>query len=44
MQSIFSILTKEKRIIAIDSIKIDAPKTKLGVEVLNSLELENALI
>ncbi len=44
MQSIFSVLTKEKRIIAIDSIKIDAPKTKLGIEVLNSLELENALI
>ena len=44
MQSIFSVLTKEKRIIAIDSIKIDSPKTKLGIEVLNSLEIENALI
>ena len=44
MQSIFSALTKEKRIIAIDSIKIDSPKTKLGIEVLNSLEIDNALI
>ena len=44
MQSIFSALTKEKRIIAIDSIKIDSPKTKLGIELLNSLEIENALI
>ena len=44
MQSIFSVLTKEKRIIAIDSIKIDSPKTKLGIEVLNSLEIDNALI
>ena len=44
MQSIFSELIKEKRIIAIDSIKIDSPKTKLGTEVLNSLELDNALI
>ena len=43
MQSIFSALIKEKRIIAIDSIKIDSPKTKLGVEVLNSLEIDNAL-
>ena len=44
MQSIFSVLTKEKRIIAIDAIKIDSPKTKLGIEVLNSLEIDNALI
>ena len=44
MQSIFSVITKEKRIIAIDSIKIDSPKTKLGIEVLNSLEIDNALI
>ena len=43
MQSIFSALIEEKRIVAIDSIKIDSPKTKLGVEVLNSLELDNAL-
>ena len=43
MQSIFSALIGEKRIVAIDSIKIDSPKTKLGVEVLNSLELDNAL-
>ncbi len=44
MQSIFSVLIKEKRITAIDTIKIDSPKTKLGAEVLNSLELNNALI
>ena len=44
MQSIFSALIEEKRIIAIESIKIDSPKTKLGVEVLKSLELESALI
>ena len=44
MQSIFSVLTREKRIIAIDAIKIDSPKTKLGIEVLNSLEIDNALI
>ena len=44
MQSIFSSLIEEKRIIAIESIKIDSPKTKLGVEVLKSLELESALI
>ena len=43
MQSIFSVLVEEKRIVAIDSIKIDSPKTKLGVEVLNSLEIDNAL-
>ena len=43
MQSIFSVLIEEKRIVAIDSIKIDSPKTKLGVEVLNSLEIDNAL-
>ena len=43
MQCIFSALIEEKRIVAIDSIKIDSPKTKLGVEVLNSLELDNAL-
>ena len=44
MQSIFSALIEEKRIIAIESIKIASPKTKLGVEVLKSLELESALI
>ena len=44
MQSIFSALIEEKRIIAIESIKIDSPRTKLGVEVLKSLELESALI
>ena len=44
MQSIFSTLIEEKRITAIDAIKIDSPKTKLGIEVLNSLELNNALI
>ncbi len=44
MQSIFSALIEEKRITAIDSIKIDSPKTKLGIELLNSLELNNALI
>ena len=44
MQSIFSALIEEKRIIAIESIKIDSPKTKLGLEVLKSLELESALI
>ena len=42
MQSIFSALIERKGV-AIDSIKIDSPKTKLGVEVLNSLELDNAL-
>jgi large subunit ribosomal protein L4 len=44
MQSIFSSLIEEKRIIAIESIKIDSPKTKLGIEVLKSLELDSALI
>ncbi|HJL79908.1 MAG: 50S ribosomal protein L4 [Gammaproteobacteria bacterium] len=43
MQSIFSALIEEKRIIAIESIKIDSPKTKLGLQVLSSLELRNAL-
>ena len=44
MQSIFSTLIKEKRVVAIESIQIDSPKTKLAASIIKTLGIESALI
>ena len=44
MQSIFSTLVKEKRVVAIESIQIDSPKTKLAASIIKALGIESALI
>ena len=44
MKSIFSALAKENRLIVIDEIVIEQPKTKFMVGFLEKLELENVLI
>ena len=44
MQSIFSTLIKENRVVAIESIQIDSPKTKLAASIIKTLGIESALI
>ena len=44
MKSILTSLLKNKRLIVIDTLKIDKPKTKVMSEVLKSLEVDDALI
>ena len=44
MQSIFSTLIKEKRVVVIESIQIDSPKTKLAASIIKALGIESALI
>ena len=44
MKSILTSLLKNKRLIVIDALKIDKPKTKEMSEVLKSLEVDDALI
>ena len=44
MQSIFSTLIKEKRVVVIESIQIDSPKTKLAASIIKTLGIESALI
>lgn len=44
LKSIFSALAKENRLIVIDEITIEQPKTKLMIGFLEKLELENVLI
>ena len=44
LKSIFSALAKENRLIVIDEIVIEQPKTKFMVGFLEKLELENVLI
>ena len=44
MKSILSSLLKNKRLIVIDTLKIDKPKTKEMSKVLKSLEIDDALI
>ena len=44
LKSIFSALAKEKRLIIIDEITIEEPKTKFMIGFLKKLELENVLI
>ena len=44
MQSIFSTLIKEKRVVAIESMQIDSPKTKLAASIIKTLGIESALI
>lgn len=42
--SIFSKLAKDDRIVVIDALSIDAPKTKLLADKLKAMKLESALI
>ena len=42
--SIFSKLAKDDRIVVIDTLSIDAPKTKLLADKLKAMKLESALI
>ena len=44
LKSIFSALAKENRLTIIDKISVEEPKTKLLVQILSKLELENVLI
>ena len=44
MKSILTSLLKNKRLIVIDTLEIDKPKTKVMSEVLKSLEVDDALI
>ena len=44
LKSIFSALAKENRIIVIDEITIEGPKTKFMIGLLEKLELESVLI
>mgnify|MGYP001215571563 CR=1 FL=1 len=44
LKSIFSALAKENRLIVIDEITIEQPKTKFMIDFLEKLELENVLI
>ena len=43
-KSIFSALAKENRLIVVDEITIEEPKTKFMIGLLEKLELENVLI
>ena len=43
-KSIFSALAKENRLIVVDEITIEEPKTKFMIGLLKTLELENVLI
>ena len=44
LKSIFSALAKENRLIVIDEITIEEPKTKFMIGLLKTLELESVLI
>jgi len=44
LKSIFSALAKENRLIVIDKITIEEPKTKFMIRLLEKLELESVLI
>ena len=44
LKSIFSALAKENRLVVIDEITVEEPKTKLMIEFLEKLELKNVLI
>ena len=44
LKSIFSALAKEKRLVVIDEITIEEPKTKFMISLLERLELESVLI
>ena len=44
LKSIFSTLAKDNRLIIVDKISLKEPKTKLLVQILSKLELENVLI
>ena len=44
MRSILSELVRQERLLVVDSLKLDAPKTKELVSTLSSLNLDNVLI
>jgi large subunit ribosomal protein L4 len=44
MASIFSQLVREGRLAAVDSIKVDAPKTKLLAQRLKAMKLDSVLV
>ena len=44
LKSIFSALAKENRLMVIDKITIEEPKTKFMIRLLEKLELESVLI
>ena len=44
MRSIFSELARQQRLLVVDDIKVESPKTKLLVEKLNQYNVDNVLI
>jgi large subunit ribosomal protein L4 len=44
LKSIFSALAKENRLVVIDEITVEAPKTKFMIGLLEKLELKSVLI